>query len=442
MSFLVLGGSALATGATLAYCCCCGDDGDAPNSPPGALSALGSAVLSLASTLRLRWVCTRASSSAEWFMYARHPIIQIAYLVLLIGAYGTFVLHGYPLLGGDNLYMAAYHRVGGAIVFVLCLLTFYAASFTDPGIVTPANVTEYLRLYPADGVLYKPLRLCKTCGELKVPRSKHCRTCDRCVAKFDHHCIWLNTCVGERNYRWFLAYLWANAGLLLYGVAATVSVLATDVVQQRLFSAHYINRASGERVPATYTVVAQYLLYSRTPIVMVGMLCVVMGVVLLGFTAYHAALAAWNVTTNETFKWGDARSEHDAAVAVYERARAGRLPGGRVDADGAIHPPPGVVPCLQGVCAHPEHAARRGTDGRAPAVDWVLRPPPPLGANAYDRGLLMNLGEALWPPSLYGRREVVRGADGAMARTVHVAPLSAAAMRPQAPPRRLGGKAA
>ena len=365
--------------------------------------------------LHVEWLVTGFANGVYWFMYKRHPIIQIAYIALIVGAYGTFVLHGYPYL--PNLYMAGYHKLGGAIVFIGCLVTFAMASFSDPGCITEAHVTEYMRLYPYDGVMYPKMKLCKTCGIPKVARSKHCRVCDRCVSKFDHHCIWLNNCVAERTYRWFLSYLFLNSVLLMYGVAATLSVLASDVVEQKLFEAKFINRASGERVAATYAVVGQYLLYHRMPIVMVGLLCLVMGVVLCGFTIYHGVLAAGNMTTNETFKATDLQEQHHAAVEHYNSVKL-RLPeGGRVGEDGSVHPPPSIVVCLRGDCTHPEHASNKDTNKNV--KDWVLQKPPPVPPHSYDGGLRANLREAFWPPSLYGRWEVRKGAP-----RVFVPPIS------------------
>jgi hypothetical protein len=52
---------------------------------------------------------------------------------------------------------------------------------------------------------------CKKCGMQRSKRTHHCSICGKCVVKLDHHCIILNNCIGEKNYRYFLSYLFLVA---------------------------------------------------------------------------------------------------------------------------------------------------------------------------------------------------------------------------------------
>lgn len=60
---------------------------------------------------------------------------------------------------------------------------------------------------------------CRVCRIVRPMRAKHCYTCGQCVRKFDHHCPWLGTCVGERNHRFFWAFLLMETAVLSWSVA-------------------------------------------------------------------------------------------------------------------------------------------------------------------------------------------------------------------------------
>ena len=45
--------------------------------------------------------------------------------------------------------------------------------------------------------------------------------------------------MGERNYRWFLAFLYLNALLMAYGVWAALAVLLHDIESLKLLTVRY-----------------------------------------------------------------------------------------------------------------------------------------------------------------------------------------------------------
>ena len=172
--------------------CACGD--------PEAKGVLGGltrfVTLTAPATLRSTIRYTRVGAylwdgvghTLYWFAFRPHPVVQILYLILVVGAYGAFAVSGFPHLSPWNLYMGRAHIAGGTAAMVACLVTFWFASFTNPGIVTPGNVARLKSVFPPDECLFvSGTSPCSTCNLPKVARSKHCRVCDVCVSRFDHH---------------------------------------------------------------------------------------------------------------------------------------------------------------------------------------------------------------------------------------------------------------
>lgn len=61
-------------------------------------------------------------------------------------------------------------------------------------------------------------RRCGFCDIIQPLRSKHCEECQQCVRRYDHHCPWLGNCVGERNHKFFLAFLLFETCLVTWTV--------------------------------------------------------------------------------------------------------------------------------------------------------------------------------------------------------------------------------
>lgn len=113
------------------------------------------------------------------------------------------------------------------ILAVIALITLWATATTDPGII-PGVSSPIKPPIPNDGTpIGGPLgyRYCSTCNIFRPPRSKHCNSCNVCVSKFDHHCPWSGTCIGERNYRYFFAFLVAISALTILVTLSCLQVL-------------------------------------------------------------------------------------------------------------------------------------------------------------------------------------------------------------------------
>ncbi|MCO5612023.1 hypothetical protein L7F22_066285 [Adiantum nelumboides] len=152
--------------------------------------------------------------------------MQLFYFIILGGAYFAVVSTSFQYIPGP--YVSAMNRYFGTGSVVIGAALFLLTSFSDPGLITSTNVSEYLAMYPYDGIFYEE-KTCPTCKLARPPRSKHCSICGRCVARFDHHCGWTNTCIGENNLRYFMAFLLWHCVLLLHGTFVIAAILAGEM---------------------------------------------------------------------------------------------------------------------------------------------------------------------------------------------------------------------
>ncbi|KAJ8606923.1 hypothetical protein CTAYLR_008635 [Chrysophaeum taylorii] len=230
-----------------------------------------------------------------------NPILQTVYLALVCGGYGAVILVAYPRVPCATL--GAYHEWTGLVAFAAALFSFCLASRAPPGYIVDAATEKRHDNYPYDDVLFTSGRACPTTGVRKLARSKFCRTTGLTVARFDHFCPWINQAVGEENYRYFLLFLGLHVILLTYGAAACTLLLWDVVVTERLAQALFFDARLGRTVPATKIVILRYLLGKEKVLTALLAVCLVMGVLVVAFLAYHLWLISRGTTTNEYYKW-------------------------------------------------------------------------------------------------------------------------------------------
>lgn len=98
--------------------------------------------------------CAHFLSRSEEVCCGRpNPLLQLFYLSLVLGGFYLFLLSTRQYM--DNPRLAHYHSYAPYPAVGVAIATFVAASFSDPGTITPANLHRFSR-EPFDGVLYRP----------------------------------------------------------------------------------------------------------------------------------------------------------------------------------------------------------------------------------------------------------------------------------------------
>lgn len=210
--------------------------------------------------------------------------VPVFYSIIIIVCVAEFFTHVYGKL-------AIHHSVGHSLYIFFTLASLVISTeiitFSDPGYITEKSVESDLAKYPANGLIFFADKTCRTCLLPKPARSKHCSVCNKCVYVYDHHCIFVNNCVGEKNYRWFVAFLFANLNLMVYGGYLCWTLLKNTLKSIGWWQA--ITRTSeANRIAGILLILA-----------------VVFSVVVSAFTALHFRYMYLGVTTNEADKWGE-----------------------------------------------------------------------------------------------------------------------------------------
>eukprot|EP01064_Diplonema_japonicum_P003481 TRINITY_DN12235_c0_g1_i1.p1 TRINITY_DN12235_c0_g1~~TRINITY_DN12235_c0_g1_i1.p1 ORF type:complete len:410 (+),score=74.05 TRINITY_DN12235_c0_g1_i1:68-1231(+) len=293
----------------------------------------------------------------------RHPLMQWAYLLMISVAVVFYFWGVFPLYMKSLVSEIHYITAPGSVF--LAGYCFVKACYSDPGTVTRENHT--IQAYPYDEKLFCSNQNCVTCLTVKPARSKHCSLCNRCVLKFDHHCGWLNNDVGEKNYKWFLAFLISHVVLCSYGTYTCWHLLTYITVKAKLLTATFVTK-NGDRFQADIWTVIQYLGQEYTTVCaeLLFMGCVV--VMMLAFLFYHLFLVSKNMTTNETFK---ASQLEDMNLA----------------------------------CAEQQVALKAFLEKYPDAAIPELPPPPPSPADIsrtgwiYNKGIAKNFSDVFFPPT-------------------------------------------
>ena len=181
----------------------------------------------------------------------------------------------------------------GCLLVLWCFGSLYRAGLTDPGYL-PRGTLEI----PEQHLQFNPRtqeKFCETCRIWRPPRAKHCRYCNSCVRQFDHHCPWVGTCVGERNYRYFVHFLW---GVTVYALFGTITS-GYNLYLQAYDKAKHDSDGGSSNNNVDWT---SKLMAAITDDIWSFLICIFAGLIFLSVVAlsiYHMHLICLGQTTNE-----------------------------------------------------------------------------------------------------------------------------------------------
>nr|CAB3500726.1 unnamed protein product [Digitaria exilis] len=155
----------------------------------------------------------------------------IFYVAIIGVTYFMIVQTSFEYIPG--YYVSGWHRYLSVVAVAVGALLFVLTSFSDPGTVTADNVSQYVSAYAYDNIIFVE-KECSTCKITRPARAKHCRICDKCVARFDHHCGWMNNCIGEKNTRYFVAFLVWHFLICVYGAVVLGFILAGELKERKV----------------------------------------------------------------------------------------------------------------------------------------------------------------------------------------------------------------
>lgn len=317
--------------------------------------------------------------------------LQVMYLVIVLGCWSIIFTYAYPMVTASE-HVSNLHKYVGVLVFVACMASFRHASNASPGYITKRTLVKH-DVYPYDNLLFPPDRICPTVGIPKLARSKYDRFSQVHVARFDHFCGWLRNPIGEENYRYFLLFLVVHVTMCIYGTVVCSLLFWGEVVDKKLLEVTFFNPATGKEFTADWFVVSQYLFQRHFYVAGVLLLMTIMTFVLGGFLGYHIWLTSRGMTTNESYKWNQVKKWHRQESKRYQQAVKDGLVVSVQNTTG--NDPSSVVTDGDVTCTGAASTQNGENESEPPICD-----PGPMPSNPYDKGVVENWKEVIYPRSL------------------------------------------
>ncbi|KAK6126783.1 hypothetical protein DH2020_039472 [Rehmannia glutinosa] len=211
----------------------------------------------------------RAVAHFSGHLHSAHPLLHylrrlrlfwLIYLLIIGATYYSIAKSSFIYIPG--YYLGGVHRYTSFLAVGMGILLFLLTSFSDPGVVNSANVSQYLSAYPYDNIIFSE----KECSTCKIP--KHFLIC-------------------------------------IYGIVALALILAGRLKELQvihILTAYYgIEKSFRKLAP----LVVQWLLNAYNTQILIMVFLAVVSLLLAGFFTYHTKLCLTNTTTNEPKKRTD-----------------------------------------------------------------------------------------------------------------------------------------
>ncbi|KAJ3084780.1 hypothetical protein HDU99_003478 [Rhizoclosmatium hyalinum] len=331
------------------------------------------------------------------------------------------MIFGWPKT--PNAYVSVTDQYVFVFVCAFAYFAFFNACYSNPGIVNITNAEKVNKLFDHDYLIFSP-KMCSTCLIDKPARSKHCSLCKVCVAKADHHCAWsgcfrktvlypfpyvffitVNNCVGHNNYRYFLLFLVGTWILCFYMTYIVSCVLLNEIKIHNVARYLVIDPKTNQRRQITQTEVYLFIAQSQAVLTALGAFAFLAGLVVLGFMFYQLYLVASGRTANESFKWEDLAYDlkHGVVTEITKEVLEYNQNYGK---SGSKKQNDGDATRNDASTANENVRRRKKTkDGERKEKEEQVSDVIPFTSlkqvrNIYDRGILGNLYEALFPFNL------------------------------------------
>ena len=125
------------------------------------------------------------------------------------------------------------------------------------------------------------------------------------IIVFGNYCFYfrIRQCVGQRNYKYFVAFLFSHSIWCSYlAVIGSIS-LYESLVNMRFWDTQF--RMGNQIVKGDNLLALQYVFVMETLFFFIIVMCAIMGITLFIFVTYHFYLIGVGHTTNERVKKND-----------------------------------------------------------------------------------------------------------------------------------------